>query len=61
MVHSVSGALGIAGNPQDVDSELIGTSYEPISLVKGASIVRQSAAYDVLRGGHCDLLMVGAL
>ena len=60
-IHSVSGALGCKQVGDDIDPDLIGSSYEAISLVEGGLVTQQSQAYDILRGGHCDLLIVGGI
>ena len=41
-IHSISGALGLKQVGDDIDPDLIGSSYEPISLVEGGLVTQQS-------------------
>lgn len=43
------------------DPDLLNASKEPISYVKGSSIVSSSDSFGLIRGGHLDLAIIGAL
>ncbi len=61
--HSENGVLGVGPTPPKdrVDPDLINASKTPISLVPGASIFHHTDAFVMIRGGHIDLALLGAM
>jgi 3-oxoadipate CoA-transferase, beta subunit len=61
--HSENGVLGVGPTPSKdkVDPDLINASKTPISLMPGASIFHHTDAFIMIRGGHIDLALLGAM
>lgn len=61
--HSENGVLGVGPTPpkDKIDPDLINASKTPISLVPGASIFHHTDAFIMIRGGHIDLALLGAM
>lgn len=61
--HSENGVLGVGPTPSKdrIDPDLINASKTPISLVPGASIFHHTDAFVMIRGGHIDLALLGAM
>lgn len=63
ILHSENGILGIEGlSPGDEgDEDLINASKQRLQLIRGSSIVDQSMSFAMMRGGHLDATILGAL
>jgi 3-oxoacid CoA-transferase B subunit len=62
-LQSENGVLGMGATPnkEDRDMDLISASKQPISLNKGASIFSSADSFAMIRGGHVDIAVLGAL
>jgi 3-oxoacid CoA-transferase B subunit len=62
-LQSENGVLGMGATPipADRDMDLISASKHPISLESGASIFSSADSFAMIRGGHVDIAVLGAL
>jgi 3-oxoacid CoA-transferase/3-oxoacid CoA-transferase subunit B len=61
--QSENGLLGIGPypKPDSLDPDLVNAGKETISMVKGSSLFDSAEAFAMIRGGHIDLSILGAL
>ncbi|WP_059106020.1 3-oxoacid CoA-transferase subunit B [Shouchella shacheensis] len=62
-LQSENGLLGIGPTPPDdeIDMDIISASKEPITIIPGASLFNSSTSFAMIRGGHVDSAILGAL
>lgn len=62
-LQSENGVLGMGPTPpeEEKDMDLISASKHPITLGTGASIFSNSDSFVMIRGGHIDIAVLGAL
>lgn len=62
-LQSENGLLGMGPTPadEDIDMDLISASKKPISMDIGASLFDSSDSFLMIRGGHIDTAVLGAL
>ncbi|EKN70532.1 acyl CoA:acetate/3-ketoacid CoA transferase, beta subunit [Neobacillus bataviensis LMG 21833] len=62
-LQSENGLLGMGPTPpkEEIDMDLISASKHPITLGEGASIFSSSDSFVMIRGGHVDTAVMGAL
>jgi 3-oxoacid CoA-transferase len=63
LVHSENGVLGMGPDPPEghEDPDLLNASKEAITYVKGSSLFTSSDSFAIVRGGHLDVSVLGAL
>jgi len=62
-LQSENGLLGMGPTPLDdeIDIDVINASRQPTTILAGASIVDSTEAFAMIRGGHIDVALLGAL
>jgi 3-oxoacid CoA-transferase B subunit len=60
--HAENGVLGYGalGTDEDKDYELINASDQPVSRMPGMCFFDSAASFDMIRGGHVDMVVLGA-
>lgn len=62
-LHAENGVLGLGPEapPGEGDLDLTDAGKRPVTLISGAAIVDSATSFAVVRGGHLDVTVLGAL
>jgi 3-oxoadipate CoA-transferase, beta subunit len=61
--HSENGLLGMGPTPAsgDIDLDLVNAGKKPVSFAPGASLFHHADSFAMIRGGHIDYCILGAM
>jgi acetate CoA/acetoacetate CoA-transferase beta subunit len=63
LFHTENGALGYGGtaSTEEADWDLFNASFQPVTSLPGMSFFCHDESFDMIRGGHIDVSVLGAL
>lgn len=62
ILQSENGFVGLASEPKgEIDKDIVNAGGQPVTIKKGAAFFDSAASFGIIRGGHVDATVLGAL
>jgi acetate CoA/acetoacetate CoA-transferase beta subunit len=60
-LQSENGFIGLGPVPEKIDPSIVNAGGQPVSIQPGGAFFDSSTSYGIIRGGHVDVTVLGAL
>ncbi len=60
-LQSENGFLGLGPRPKEIDPTIVNAGGQPVSIYPGGAFFDSSLSFGIIRGGHVDFTILGAL
>jgi acetate CoA/acetoacetate CoA-transferase beta subunit len=61
VLQSENGIMGMGAAPEKADGDIVNAGGQPISIKEGAMFFDSATSFGIIRGGHVDATILGAL
>lgn len=61
MLQSENGFVGLGPTPEEIDPTIVNAGGRPVSIVPGGAFFDSSLSFGIIRGGHVDMTVLGAM
>lgn len=63
LLHSENGFVGLGPSPKpgEEDKDIVNAGSQPASIVQGGAFFDSATSFTIIRGGHLDMTVLGAL
>lgn len=62
ILQSENGFVGLGSEPKgEIDKDIVNAGGQPVTIKKGAAFFDSAASFGIIRGGHVDATVLGAL
>lgn len=63
LFHSENGFIGLGPepSPENIDRDIVNAGGKPVTIVKGGCFFDSAMSFSIIRGGHLDYTVLGAL